>query len=85
MKKPSKKLIDAWDKKLAKAGFVDAEDRANGLLKRWDSSYYQRRYTPQTFQAKARYYELATIFYNDGFFENGREKEICGAVRAVCA
>lgn len=58
MKQPTKKLIEAWDRKLAKAGFDDAEDRKTGLLHRWDDSYYRRRYTPEAFAAKQRYYEL---------------------------
>lgn len=76
MKKPNKKLLDTWDKKLAKAGFVDAEARGTGLLKRWDSAYYQNRYTPMEFLAKERYYSLARQHLEEGYFENGTHKLI---------
>ena len=76
MKQPSKKLIQQWDKKLAKAGFEDAESRETGLLHRWDDMYYRRRYTEQTFAAKQRYYQLCTNFLNDGHFESELDKRV---------
>lgn len=74
MKKPTKKLQDQWNRKLAKAGFVDAENRENGMLKKWHSFYYQARFTPESFEERRRYFELATAWLNDGTFETGRHK-----------
>lgn len=34
MKRPSKQLLQKWDKKLAETGFTDIEDRASGRLKK---------------------------------------------------
>lgn len=76
MKQPSKKLIAEWDKKLARAGFVDAEDRNNGLLTRWDDQYYHRRYTPEAFAAKQTYFQLCTDFLNTGKFESQLDKRV---------
>lgn len=76
MRKPSKKLIETWDKKLAKAGHVEIEDRDTGMLKTWSDHYFRRRYSPEAFAAKQRYYELCTDWLNDGFFDTGTEKEI---------
>lgn len=74
MKKPSKALLDKWDKKLAKAGFVDCESRENGMLHKWHGPYWQARFTPETFEERRRYFELATNWLNEGTFETGRHK-----------
>lgn len=76
MRKPTKALIAQWDRKLAKAGFVDAEERdSNENMKRWHDFYFRRRYTAETFEAKQRYFELATDWLNSGTFENGTAKK----------
>ncbi len=76
MKKPSEALIAKWDKKLAKAGFDDIEQRDNKeRLKKWHSHYIQARFTPEEYEERRRYFELATHWLNNGTFENGRAKK----------
>jgi hypothetical protein len=74
VKKPTKKLQQLWDRKLAKAGFEDAEDRDNGMLKKWHDPYWRLRFTPESFEERRRYFELATDWLNNGTFETGRHK-----------
>lgn len=75
MKKPTKALIAQWDRKLAKAGFVDVEQRdSEERLKAWHDSYFRCRYTPESFEAKRKYFELATNWLAEGTFETGQHK-----------
>lgn len=74
MKRPSKALVAKWDEKLKKAGFVEIENRENGLLNVWADHYWRARYTPESFEERRRYFELATDWLNTGTFETGRHK-----------
>lgn len=76
MKKPSKELLAKWDKKLAKAGFVDAEQRDTEMLHKHHDYYWRRRFTAETFAARQRYFELADQHHQEGFFDTGSDKRI---------
>lgn len=67
-----RKLQADWDRKLKDSGFEDIEDRnAPGEpLRAWHSSYFQCRYTPEEFQAKREYFDLAQNFLHTGFFSD---------------
>lgn len=76
-----KKAYAVWDKNLRDAGFNDIEDRNSETesLKSWHSCYFQCRYTPEEFEAKKAYYELAADFLHRNFFEE-RTLEYFGIV-----
>lgn len=74
MKRPSKALLAKWDKKLAKAGFVDQESRETELMHKHHDVYWRLRFTPESFEERRRYFELATRWLHDGTFETGRHK-----------
>lgn len=59
--KEFKSLHDEWMKKLKDSGFEEIEDvkSQDELLIRWDSSYFQARYSEETFQLKQEYFERA--------------------------
>ena len=73
-----KKLRDAWYKKLAKSGFQDAEEEKNGRdwLKRWHSSYFQTKHTPDSFRAKEMYYQIALKMLHTYPFSNSFERQV---------
>lgn len=73
--KKFKKLQEKWYKKAAKAGHEEIEslDEAE-RLKKWHCAYIQARFTPQTFEERRRYFELASNWLNEGTFETGRHK-----------
>lgn len=72
--KTLKELQDVWYAKLASKGFKDIE-QPDQNLKVW-SSHYSLQYDPDTYHAKARYYELAGQFLYDYKFKNKRQKLI---------
>lgn len=78
MKKPSKELTAKWYKKLEKSGFVDIEDVNSDkeFLKKWDSQYFKRRYTPETFYAKQAYYQNAQDVLAEYKFNNAVDKKL---------
>jgi DNA-binding NarL/FixJ family response regulator len=78
MKKPSKREIDYWYNKLAKAGFEDAEERHSPreMLKTWHNTWFQARGTPDQFGAQAQYYQLATDMLSTYDFGTARRKQV---------
>lgn len=79
MQRPSKKLLSHWYAKAKKAGFQEAEaNDSQERLNRWESFYYQARFTPEQFAARQDYYRLATELHNDCEFETGAHKKIWG-------
>lgn len=62
-KKEFKELQSEWYNKLKDSGFKDIEQE-DGNLKIWNSSFFQRRYPPDVFIAKASYYRMAEHFLN---------------------
>lgn len=64
-----KKLQSVWYKKLKEDEFLDIEEveKDRDALKKWDSSYFKRRYHAETFLAKEAYYQRASQFYEDYF------------------
>ncbi len=76
--KYSKALRDKWYRKLAKSGFVDAEDvnSPNEMLKRWHGSYFRDHMTPQEFKAKEAYFQNATWFLTVHKFISKDERKI---------
>ncbi len=80
--KDFKKLQREWNKKLKDSGFNDIE-QANGLLKRWDSHYFQLQFsqnhqglTKEFQESKMAYYRMAGYFLNDYKFTDESEKLI---------
>ncbi len=73
-----KKLQAKWYKRLKREGFVDIEDvnSEREMLKEWHSLYFLSRYDVQRFEAKKRYFELATQFLESHVFDTSREKAI---------
>lgn len=61
-----------WYKKLEKSGFEDIESDENNL-KVW-SSIFARKNSPEVWQARAEYYQMATNFLEDYKFSNDVEK-----------
>lgn len=69
-----KKLKDKWYKKLEKSGFEDVEsDEYN--LKSWSSVLFLRK-TPESWEAKATYYQMASNFLEEYKFDSNIEKTI---------
>jgi hypothetical protein len=60
------KLRETWYKKLARAGFKDAE-QLDGNLKVWHKSYFNVNYGKTKFLAKQEYYIMAEHFLNSYF------------------
>jgi uncharacterized protein YerC len=82
-----KKLQKKWYKKLKDDGFVDIEEHESGhnRLHRWDSHYFQRRYTPDTFNAVTEYFHMMDDLYLTYDFEgNERNKRIMDLHRKGC-
>lgn len=73
-----KTLQKKWYKKLKDSGFEDIEDTREPYrnLHRWDSHYFSRRFTPDTFNAKKEYFEIAQNIMLDFKFEDKRQKDI---------
>lgn len=73
-----KKLQAKWYKKLKASGFEDIEeqDSPQEMLKQWHSLYFLSRYEVSEFQAKQRYFELASQFLHTHVFETSYEKAI---------
>lgn len=67
-----------WSKKLKENGFGDAENNhpTNPYLNEWESVYFQIRYHPQDFEAKRRYFELASQFLHTYRFKKSIERKI---------
>lgn len=75
--KKFKGLRVSWYKKLKENGFIDIEEADRDTLQQWDCAYYQNRYTPDEFQAKQRYYELAgRLLHIENEFWTDKEKSI---------
>lgn len=70
-----KKLQAAWDKKLARSGFQDAEQR-DGNLTRWHSYDFCHRYAADKFRAIQEYYEGAGRFLHDYSFKSELDRNI---------
>lgn len=60
--KEFKELQATWYKKLEESGFDDAENQKNGIsyLRSWHSTYFQTKHSPDRFQAKEVYYQIAS-------------------------
>ncbi len=76
--KKFKELQQKWYAKLAKSGFVDAEDtkQEHVPLKAWHNFYFTRRYTPLTFEAKRKYFDTAAQWGAAHIFDSPKDKEI---------
>lgn len=79
--KDFKQLQAKWYAKLKKEGFEDIE-RAEDLmhpeydLKAWHSKRFQINNTPESFQQRERYYQLAGQFTYDHEFSEASERQI---------
>ncbi len=72
--KKLQQLQKLWDKKLAKAGFEDIEDK-EGRLTYWHSHYFRNRFKDiNDFHAKQEYFYLAEHFLNEYPFADDKEK-----------
>lgn len=72
-----KQLRDKWDKKLKDSGFKDIENsHPDRQLKHYDSIEFQRYYTPDAFEAKRRYFELAGHLLHEHKFRSQKHKDI---------
>lgn len=73
-----KKLQALWYKKLEKSGFKDIEDfdMPGKPLHHWDGMEIQSKHTPEQFQEKQRYYELAGQLYYSHGFDSERDKRV---------
>lgn len=74
-------LQEKWYSKLKKKGFNDIEDhdetyRPERDLKEWHSSMFQVNNSPERFQEKVRYYQLAGQFVHEHEFKDELEKLI---------
>lgn len=79
--KSFKKLQQTWSKKLAKSGFVDAENASDSdaFLNRWDDQYFRRRFTVDTAAARQEYFYIAFQFLHSYKFKTARDKAIWAA------
>lgn len=76
--KEFKALEALWYQKLAASGFNDIEDTETPErgLKAWHSAYFKARYTPDAFEAKRLYFELAQSFLHAHEFESEMERQV---------
>lgn len=77
--KKFKDLQQKWDDKLKESGFKDAESRTKTgqvFLTDWHSFHFHKRYDPDYFQSKKKYYENAQDFYNHNTFDTEMHKRI---------
>jgi hypothetical protein len=72
-KQSLQQLQQKWDLKLAKAGFVDIEDRASGNLKEWHSA---NQYLSPAHEEDKEYYRLAGSFLHDHKWPSRLYKQI---------
>lgn len=70
-----KALQRKWYKKLAASGFEDIEDSPH-TLKRYDSSFFQQTYDPDSYVAKERYFSLATQLLHTYKFTSARQRRV---------
>jgi hypothetical protein len=70
-----KKLQALWDKKLAKSGFVDAEQRS-GHLKKWSTGILKSRVDYGVFKAKEAYFQYAGQFLHSHKFDDVKDSLI---------
>lgn len=78
MAKPTKDLVQEWDRKLAESGFKEIEDRDSPreMLKSWHSTMFIHRYDQERFTARQKYFELATHFLHRHRFDSTLEQQI---------
>ncbi|NDC24838.1 MAG: winged helix-turn-helix transcriptional regulator [Proteobacteria bacterium] len=77
-KKKLQDLQKKWYSKLAKSGFKDIENvfLPGEPLLHWDSTEFQRAFSPSEFTERQRYYELAGQLLHTFKFKKDRDKEI---------
>lgn len=77
-KKDFQKLQKKWYNKLARTGFKDVENVfvKGEPLKHWDSSEFQRYFSPSSFSERQRYYELASQLLHDFKFKTSADKTV---------
>lgn len=73
-----KALQKKWYKKLKDKGFNDIEYPLNPRqeLKEYHDSFFKKRYSPEMFVQKQRYYELASQLVYTLKFNSERDKKI---------
>ena len=72
--RPSRKLIELWDRKLKRSGFVDAETR-HDKLKTWTCRGRQAR-AKVCIEASAEYFRAAGFFLHEYKFESEVERAV---------
>lgn len=75
MSRPSRSLKTYWYDQLKEDGFEDIEDE-NEALKCWHTSYFQCRYSPQSFVEKQQYYQMTKTFLRTHKFKSKQHKQI---------
>lgn len=79
MARPKKQLTlkeqqELWYKKLQKEGFEDIESDEHHL--KFYTSQFAAKFIPETWQAKARYYQMATNFLEEYKFNTKLEQVV---------
>lgn len=70
-----KQIQQVWYQKLKEEGFEDIE-KSKDNIHRWHCSFFQNKYTPESFTIKQTYYRLASQFLENFMFERELDLEI---------
>lgn len=65
-----------WEARLEKEGLGSLENHTTGLLKSYESKFFQTRYSKEEFQEKEMYYERARALVHKDVFVSPKDKMI---------